>query len=84
MTLGPAVSDERVDQPAIGGADIAVEEGPEMVAAEGLAAFDQQDIHFGAKPGAGECGQCAGEAAAQNREVAVEAFGHPVLLGRAN
>src|SRR3546814_5354865 len=40
------MGDKRVHQPAIPGVHIAVEEGPEMVAADGRALLDDGDIHL--------------------------------------
>ena len=57
----PAMDDQRLDQPTVGGGDIAVEKRPEVVAADAVARFDQHDRHVGALRGERHRGESAGQ-----------------------
>ena len=72
MTLRPAMRDQRIDQPAIGGGDVAVEEGPDMVSAGALPLFDQQQPNLRAQGGKGKRDQPPGKAPADNRKIAFQ------------
>src|SRR3546814_11993759 len=48
VIAGPAMGDQRVHQPAVRGFDIAVEERPDVIAADRLAPLHPGDIEIGA------------------------------------
>src|SRR3546814_17229004 len=64
IAFGPAMGDQRLDQPAVARIHVAVEEGPDMVAAERIAAFPQPDEDMGRAHGTSE-ERCVGKVGAR-------------------
>ena len=64
--IAPASGHERLDKPPVLLADIAVEDGPDMVTAEGSAIFDQQNGYVRPPIRHGKSGKAAGKAAARD------------------
>lgn len=82
IALRPAMGDQRFDQPAIPRIHVAVEEGPDMIAAQPVAAFQQTQGHIRTARRKGERGQAAGKAAAHYRQVAIGHGRHRPLVRR--
>ena len=83
MPLRPAMGDERFHQPAILRRHVAVEKGPDMVAAGRVAPLDQQQRQIGPQRRQRERGQATGQSAADDRQVAVHLVAHrPLIEGR--
>ena len=69
MALRPTMRDERIDQPAMLARYVAIEKGPDMVAAGPIPRLDQQQAHFGPQRGERQCDQSACQPAAYDDEV---------------
>ena len=72
MPLRPAAADQRIDQPAVARIDIAVEKGPDMIAADMIGLLDQQDARARPPLGKGKRDQPPGKAPADNRKIAFQ------------
>ena len=81
MPLFPAMGDERINEPAVLRGHVAIEEGPDMIAADRRAAFDQPDTNIRPLSREGKRDQAAGQAAAKDRQIAVQPVRHRSLLG---
>jgi hypothetical protein len=76
----PARRDQRFDQRFAAGRDVAGEERPDVVAAEALAPFDQQQPQLGPQPCQCQGDQAAGKASAKDGDVTVMLAHHPKRL----
>jgi hypothetical protein len=62
------VRDERLDKPVILLGDVAVEERPDVIAAQRFVAFDQGELHLRPPLRQSEGDEPAGQASAQDRQ----------------
>ena len=67
----PAMADQRRDRRPVGIAEISGEKGPDVIAAQYLARLDETQPQLRARSGERKRDQPAGEAAADDRHVAV-------------
>src|SRR3546814_5858760 len=83
LVVRPAMGDKRVHQPAVPGVHIAVEEGPEMVAADGRALLDDGDIHLRPQVTERQGDKASRQPASRQNKVMVNArHGLPLPSGR--